>query len=441
MNRILFSLFLVLSITTVFGQDHPTLNEAVSAIKKYDCILLFYDEHFATEAEKHHKQNLDLLFSCDFAQLEKVFDEESNIKVRISVFFVMCSKYRNQITEKHFKAFQSNKSIELCSGRNTQKAPIDQLTAYVYDMSKERKEKIRSTEALALVKEAQELWYVGPVDVEASLSMLQKADSLEPNNPLILNELANTKWNSELDIDGALVDFQRAIDLSLDSETLEMRYHNRGLTYLCMEDISSACTDWKKAGKSGLHYIEQYCNTSFDPIIHENPDTQLKLQLSLTTDTVYITHACNPTERTNCPAELKLENLSHPTLKIKDNHLVLGLENSKTSLFLEAVTSDGTKFQFVSNIVSFWYELGERGELEVGSGIGMDIDLTDLHHFPHEGTYRVRVVLRPGENIPNLTKSYYSNWQELIVIKRYERQEEEPYIDGEIYIDEDSEEH
>lgn len=436
MKRFLYLLCLTFCFNTCFAQSTPTVSQAVKSIKKFDCILLFFQKQFETDAVIEHKKNLDVLSNTDFKQLDQLFDAEDNIKVRVSIYYVMCSKYRDQLTEKHFKAFESNKIVEICSGRNTEKVSVNQLAAYLYENSKPRLENIKSPDAFGLFQKAKELNFSGPVDFELMLDLLNQADSIEPNNPIIIEEIARAKWNSELDIDGALIDFQRAIDLSKDTMQLERRYHNRGLTYLCMEDIESACKDWEKAGVSGKEYIEQYCHLQFEPVVNANVDSLIKLNFNLFSDTVFITHACNVTEMTPCQFNLIIDNRSHPNLKLKDGVFDFGLENGESELFLEAVDSSGKKFQFVSN--DEFYKLGKDHEytLVQGKSISIELNITEQHHFPKEGKYRVRIVLRPTKNLQALTKNYYSNWQELFVVKRLEKQ---TYMEGQedIFIEED----
>ncbi|MCC6702936.1 MAG: hypothetical protein IT221_15500 [Fluviicola sp.] len=436
MIRFLYLLSLTFCFNTCFAQSTPTLNQAVTSIKKFDCILLFFQKQIETTAVIEHKKNLDVLLNTDFEQLDQLFDAENNIKVRVSIFFTMCSKFRDQLTEKHFKAFESNETVEICSGRNTEKVPLNQLATYLYENSKPRLENIKSPDAFALFQKANDLNFSGPVDFELMLNLLNQADSIEPNNPIIIEEIAETKWNFELDMDGALIDFQRAIDLSKDTVQLERRYHNRGLTYLCMEDIESACKDWEKAGISGQKYIEQYCHLNFEPVVNANVDSLIQLYFKLFSDTVYITHACNGTEMTSCQFNLIIENRSHPELKIKNGVFDFGLENGESELFLEAIDSSGKKFQFVSN--NEFFKLGKDQEFTLAQGMStsIELDITKQYHFPMEGKYRVRIVLRPTKYLQALTKNYYSDWQELNVIKRLEKRAYHEYQED-IFIEEE----
>jgi hypothetical protein len=135
---------------------------------------------------------------------------------------------------------------------------------------------------------------------------------------------------------------------------------------------------------------------------------------------------------TSCRFNLVIENRNHPELKVKDGVFDFGLENSETELFLEAIDSSGKKFQFISN--DEFFKLGKDQEFTLvqGKSTSLELDISEQHHFPIEGKYRVRIVLRPTKYLKALTKNYYSDWQDLYVIKRLEKEYQE-----EIFIEEE----
>ena len=304
MKSILF-FTLLFSATVSYGQSQPgakRVNQAISAIEKGECILIFYEEHFANAFEKKQFKELEVISQLNFEALDSLFMKNTNSKVKLSIFYVLCKKYRPQITEKHLNEFKTNQEVVICNGRNTEKGPLNQITAYLYKNSVERKEKITNPEAKALLIEAQELEYNGPVDFELMIKKLDEANQLEPNNPIILDALAHAKFDSKIDTEGALIDFQQAITYSLDQSSLEIRHLNRGVSLMDMGDIESACEDWKKAGDHGLSYLDQYCRQSFDAKIYENPDNDLLLKLDLIQDTAFITSSHNSPKMSDCDA-------------------------------------------------------------------------------------------------------------------------------------------
>ena len=279
------------------------------------------------------------------------------------------------------------------------------------------KEKIENKEAFKLFQEAQELQYKGPVDFKRIITCLNKADSLEPHNPIILGERANVKFNSKLDVDGSFTDLKNAILYSLNQQGLEARYSNLGLSYMEICDIASACESWKKAGRFGMEYIEEYCNQPFDTIIHDNPDSNLILSLKLNQPTTQILSTHNSPEMATCKAELVIKNLNHPKIVIINDYLDFNLESSESDIYLEAISEDGKKFRFFSNAEYGYFSPNENKTLNSGEEYLKEINLTEVHHFPYPGKYKVRIVLRPSGNLKGLKNTYYSNWQELTILK------------------------
>jgi hypothetical protein len=89
---------------------------------------------------------------------------------------------------------------------------------------------------------------------------LNEADIIEPNNAMILHERGLIKIHSQLDVEGGFEDLQKSIDFSKDEKGKQIRYNNRGLSYMGIGDMEKACEDWTKAGKAGKYYIKEYCN-------------------------------------------------------------------------------------------------------------------------------------------------------------------------------------
>lgn len=423
MKSILFFI-LFFSIVLSYGQSQPDpqrVKQAVSAIEKGECILIFYDEHFASDFEKKQIKELEVISQLDFKVLDSLFNKNNNPKIQITVFYVLCQKHREFIREEHLNKLNKNDELTFCSGRDTQKASLSQLSNYLYKNSVERKEKIINPKAFKLLKEAQELNYKGPVDFEKMISILNEANQLEPNNPIILDALGEAKFNSKIDIEGALIDFQNAITYSLDQLSLEMRYHNRGIRFMEMEDIESACEDWRKAGESGLSYLEQYCSQPFDKTIYENPDDALKLTLSLLDDTAFITSSHNIAAMSDCYVKLVIENNNLPKITVKDGSISLCLESSKSELYLEAISEDGKKFHFFTEKEFFFYGNGKDILIEPKGIFSKEINLTESHHFPNSGTYKIRIAIRQTKNMDGIDKTYYSNWINLVIVKNYQR--------------------
>ena len=419
-------LFLLLfSVTVNYSQSQPDdkrLKQAISSIEKGECVLIFYQENLASDFEKKQIKELEVISQLDFGSLDSLFMKNTNSKVRLTLFYVLCKKYRSQITDKHINPLKEKREdVTVCSGRNTQKGPLTEIAAYLYENSVERKEKINNPEALALLKEAEKLKYIGPVDFELMIKKLNEANLLEPNNPLILDALGHAKFNSKIDPEGALIDFQNAITYSLDQRPLEIRHLNRGLSFMDMCDIESACEDWKKAGNNGLSYLEQYCSQPFDGRIYKNTDNAINLTLNLLSDTAFITSSHNSPAMSDCEAELVIENNSLPKITIKEGNISLHLENSESELYLEAISENGKKFHFFTEVETFFYGNGKDILINSNGTYKKTINLTALYHFPIAGMYKVRIAIRPSKNISGLTKTYYSNWVNLIIIKNYQR--------------------
>lgn len=328
--RILSSLFFFLFTCCVCSQTNNdlTLGQKIDALKKHECVLIFY--HPQLDKDKvNQKAETDFIYELDFEILDSILQVEKK-EIQLYVFFALCMKHRSKITDKQRTIVNSKQKVIVCDGLDNKTISLGEACSYLYENSIERKEKIQNPEVLKLYQSADELLFTGPVDFQKIINLLNTADSLEPKNPIILQARGDAKLNSRLDIEGAFLDFDQAILYSLDQQSLEIRYHNRGLSYLDMSDVTKACEDWHRAGTSGINYIEQYCHLAFDSIIHQNSDTTIKLQIKLKTDTTFITSSHNSPEMSSCDLELLVKNINHPTITIKDDLLDFGLENGQS---------------------------------------------------------------------------------------------------------------
>lgn len=116
---------------------------------------------------------------------------------------------------------------------------------------------IKSPEALNLYRKAQEEGAKGSIGFEKAIELLNKADSIEPQNAIILHERGLIKIRSKIDINGGFEDLQKSIDYSKDERDKIIRYNNRGISYMQIGEMDKACKDWSKAGNR--YYMERYC--------------------------------------------------------------------------------------------------------------------------------------------------------------------------------------
>jgi tetratricopeptide (TPR) repeat protein len=119
---------------------------------------------------------------------------------------------------------------------------------------------IKNQQALKLYTQAQEEDAKGSIGFKKAIELLYEADKIEPHNAMILHERGLIKIHSQLDIKGGFEDLQKSIDFSKDEKEKQIRYTNRGLSYMEIGDMEKACEDWTKAGKDGEYYIKEYCN-------------------------------------------------------------------------------------------------------------------------------------------------------------------------------------
>lgn len=119
---------------------------------------------------------------------------------------------------------------------------------------------IKNEQALKLYSQAQEEDAKGSIGFKKAIELLNEADKIEPHNAMILHEKGLIKIHSQLDVEGGFEDLQKSIEFSKDEKGKEIRYNNRGLSYMEIGDMENACEDWTKAGKDGKYYIKEYCN-------------------------------------------------------------------------------------------------------------------------------------------------------------------------------------
>ncbi|SFT81403.1 hypothetical protein SAMN05216474_2490 [Lishizhenia tianjinensis] len=127
-------------------------------------------------------------------------------------------------------------------------------------LSRKTSDAIKNPQALEYYIQAQEQSAKGKVGFQNAINLLNKADSLEPKNAIILHERGLTKFNSKIDIDGSFIDLQLSINYSTDEKDKLIRYNNRGICYMEINKMDKACEDWARSGKYGESYTEKYCN-------------------------------------------------------------------------------------------------------------------------------------------------------------------------------------
>lgn len=93
-------------------------------------------------------------------------------------------------------------------------------------------------------------------DLDQSLIYINKADSISPNDHMILHQRGLLKSNLQ-DYEGAIEDINRSIVFDKTKRGRESKISNRALVYLEMGEIDKACSDWKRIGS--VNYLERYC--------------------------------------------------------------------------------------------------------------------------------------------------------------------------------------
>ncbi len=424
MKKLSIITFLTLSFIN-FSQDSivkktntETIKKITDDMKGCSCVLLFFDPHFEKGKDKLAEEVKEFN-DFEFRILDSIFFAEKK-EIQTYCFYAMCRKYRDQITEAHFNALDKKQSIIICSGANTEVVKLDEMSQYLYKNSVKRLEKINNPEALKLRNEVEELMYDGIKSYNSIKEKLNLANFLEPNNPILLEVKARVIMDYELDVDSAFIYLNNSIKYSQDQISIERRYHNLGVCYMDIGDISNACKSWVKGGEDSKQYIVEHCKEKLDTVIHENIDDKLVLNLKLEKDTVSITHPHNPTYMESCNSSLLIKNISHPDIEIKDNLLTYGVEGTSVNLYLEAISENGEKFIFFNDEISTSTNENKNFNLKAGAQKDESIDITSLHHFPYAGKYRVRIVFQPSNGVKGLSNKYYSNWVDLVIIKKYQ---------------------
>lgn len=250
------------------------------------------------------------------------------------------------------------------------------------------------------------------------IKLLDKADSIEPNNPIILHERGLAKFNAKQDVEGAFKDLAKSIYCTKSPQDKEVRYNNRGLCYMEIGDIEAACSDWKAAGRIGQHYTDTYCTREFDKEIKRNPDSRLEIQFQLLDEEAIISSSHNPPAISDVLAKITIHNLSHGIITIKKKDLTYDMEAYNSALYLEAIGPSGRKFHFFSNSGYSEFIPDDDYKLTNGNSFSIEQNITSRHHFPYAGQYKIRIGLRPSDDMEGLSETYYSNWQVLHVKRK-----------------------
>ena len=282
-------------------------------------------------------------------------------------------------------------------------------------LSRKSTDMIQSPEALAHYRNALEQSYLGKNGFQNAINLFNKADSIEPQNAIILHERGITKFNSKLDVKGAFIDLQRSIDYSTDEKDLYRRYHNRALCFKEIGDIKSACEDWSRAGRHGQSYIEKYCANISDTLFKKSPDNKVELKFELLDKSVKIRSTHNPATMSSCLANITLINNGYKEIKILHPKLDYGLGNDDCSLYLEAQTENGEKFLFVHNGTYSYFPTEDHITIAIGESHSQSQNISFLHQFPYPGIYKIRVAIKPSPLLKGIENTYYSNWEILEV--------------------------
>lgn len=126
----------------------------------------------------------------------------------------------------------------------------------------ENADAIKNKHALTLYQQALEEDAKGRTGFANAIELLDKADNLEPENALILHERGLIKIHSKIDVEGGFHDLQQSIDFSKDEEGKQIRYLNRGISYMEIGEMEKACNDWSRAGDNGKSYLKKYCSSN-----------------------------------------------------------------------------------------------------------------------------------------------------------------------------------
>lgn len=114
-----------------------------------------------------------------------------------------------------------------------------------------------------LISKADQFAWKG--DWKMALEMLNKADSISPEDIGILNLKAKTK--SRLgDHAGAILDLDRAIGACTDQKQCRHLYMTRAEVHKAAGQMELACRDWKLAGALGQPDFTEHCNGVAEPL-------------------------------------------------------------------------------------------------------------------------------------------------------------------------------
>ncbi len=202
MTKFTLITFLFISFS-YFSQDlsvskasKETIKKITDDMKDCSCVLLFFDPHFEKGKDKLAEEIVEFN-NFEFRILDSIFFVEQK-EIQAYCFYAMCKKYRDQITEAHFKVLDKKQSIIICSGANTEVVNLNEMIQYLYKNSVKRLEKINNSEVLKLLNEVESLMYDGIKSYNSVNEKLNLANHLEPNNPILLEVKARVIMNYEL---------------------------------------------------------------------------------------------------------------------------------------------------------------------------------------------------------------------------------------------------
>ncbi|MFM1999122.1 MAG: hypothetical protein RL204_1069 [Bacteroidota bacterium] len=274
---------------------------------------------------------------------------------------------------------------------------------------------INNPKAREYFRAASDLQKTGGSGFQEAKIYLDSADILEPNNAMILHERGLLKFNANMDVKSAFVDLGNSILYTKEQKSIGYRYLNRGLCYMEICDVKSACDDWKKAGELGLYYVDKYCKQCSDTIFGTNSDERIELHLDLVDTVARILSTHNSPSMTECLANINLKNNNVEDLGIYGAFLDYGLSGDSSSMFLEAQDQFGKKFIFFTQAKWSSNCLDNIVLVEKGQTFQQEENITQLHQFSYTGVYKVRVAIRPTSTLRGIDKTYYSNWETLVV--------------------------
>jgi len=280
------------------------------------------------------------------------------------------------------------------------------------------KDKIKNSEASKLIKQANSILLSEPSKSKLALELAENANQLEPENPLILETIFDAKMACKLSPYDALKDLNNAIILSKDKTALQLRYKKRAMTYFNLQNLNSACKDWQNGGELCSEYVTKYCH-HFDTIIHENIDSNIVLSLSIDCDTVRVFPLKEYNRMSRCYGNLTIKNNEIQDFQFDKNFVVVLENETYASCYIEAVNvNTKEKFQFYLPPLDMLSQPREIVKLKAGDEFVQRIFVssgTIMYSSP--GTYKIRLAIRPTTEMTGFINTYYSNWQNLVVIE------------------------